>query len=628
MKFRYWIAACVLGVSGSSLSSCLDEFGDLNAAQGDIANPDPNQLFTGCLQQFEPMDYSAWFYDMPRMGMWSQCIVTISGNTDSMNKITEQGSVGSHVYDFLKMANDLRYRISQLSAEEKAKYEYLQYLCNPLQVFLSINDSDMYGSMQYSEADKGRYEDIFYAKFDTQDELVDIWLNELDAAINFLVSYQGVNEVGKQDIIYQGDLTKWAKFANSLKLKIAARLVNHDRPRAIQIVKDVLASPAGVMSSIEDDLVYNRGRYDNHWNNDFTEGAAHDVLLNFMKNNRDTRLLSVFTKNEFNAPVMQAFLDQNKGKDIPPYIKEQANFSADGKTFLGWKTEAEGGVGEPWVRYYGAPLKLDAGNDPNYAYVFDPNGTLLQLKTSAGGNRNYRPISYRNQEIVKGIYNFTYPDAPDATPDTDVQTTPWYGIYFSAAETQLLLAEFKLLDASIPGSAQTYLTEGCRLSAKMYDRAAELNQVPYYSKVCVNDKGDKTIKVTDEMIDAMLTHDAFQLNGTPAENLEKVYIQQYIHYIMNPIDQFVNVRRSGVPMKNSSVLAWQDFGGVISEDVIPRRFKVSEPADTDQLKELKIAAWKAQGFSYGTTAADPEVLHNERVALDKENPDFGEGPKL
>lgn len=623
MKFKYWIAACALGTG--VLSSCADKFGDLNAAQKDITDPDPRYLFTGCLQQFEPMDYSAWFYDMPRMGMWSQCIVSTAGNTDAFNKITEQGSVGSHVYDFLKMANDLRYRISQLPAEEKAKYEYLQYLCNPLQVFLSINDSDMYGSMQYSEADKGRYEGIFYAKFDTQDELVDIWLDELDAAIDFLVAYQGMNDIGKQDIIYQGDLEKWAKFANSLKLKIAARLVNHNRQKAIQIVNEVTSSPAGVMTEIGDDLVYNRGRYDNHWNNDFTQGAAHRELLNFMKKNRDTRLLSVFTKNEFNGPVMQAFLDQNKGNDIPPYIKENAKISDDGKTFEGW-TEESGG--EPWVRYYGAPLTLDAGNDPENKYIFDPSGTLLQLKSKGGGTKNYRPISYRNQELVKGIYDFTYPDAPDATPDTDVQTTPWYGIYFSAAETQLLLAEFNLLGANTPSSAQAHLIEGCRLSAKMYDRAAELNQVPYYTRTCVNDKGDKVIKVTDDMIEEMLTKDVFKLDGTPAQNLEKVYIQQYIHYIMNPIDQFINVRRSGVPMKNSSVLAWQDFGALAPVDRIPRRFKVSEPPITDQLKELKMAAWKAQGFSYGTNAADPDVLNSERVALDKENPQFGEGPNL
>ena len=33
------------------------------------------------------------------------------------------------------MINDLRYQISQMSDEDKARYGYIQYLCNPLAVF-------------------------------------------------------------------------------------------------------------------------------------------------------------------------------------------------------------------------------------------------------------------------------------------------------------------------------------------------------------------------------------------------------------------------------------------------------------------------------------------------------------
>ena len=80
-----------------------------------------------------------------------------------------------------------------------------------------------------------------------------------------------------------------------------------------------------------------------------------------MKDNRDTRLLSAFTKNEFNGAVIQAFLDQ--GKEIPPYIAENAIIE-DGK-FKGWT-----GPGEPWVRYYGAPLKIGAGLEENNKWIF------------------------------------------------------------------------------------------------------------------------------------------------------------------------------------------------------------------------------------------------------------------
>lgn len=621
MKLKYILTSCLFGAG--VLSSCSDEFKDINTSQSAISKPVPSFLFAECLREFEPMDYAAWFYDYPRMASWSQCIVSPGGNLDGFNKITEQGSVGSHVNRTLRMVNDLRYQISLMNESDKAKYEFMQYLCNPLLAISALNDTDMYGSKQYSEAEQARYTGNFLPKYDTQEELVDILLNELDETIKYLSTHEVKYSLGIQDFIYKGDVKKWAKLANSLKLKIAARLINTDRAKAIKIVNEAVASPVGFLESAEDDLVYNRGKNDNHWNNDFPQGAGSAVFIDFLKKNRDTRLLSAFTKNEFNAPVVQAFLDQKK--ELPPYIKENADIK-DGK-FLGWKKES---LGEPWVRFLGVPLQVAAGQKKENEWYFDPTGLLLQLQTAEGGKRNYSLISFRNQELVKGIYDFTYPDAPNVAPDKDILNTPWYGIYFSAAEVELLLAEFNLLGAKTPKTAQAHLTDGVRLSAYVYDRAAALNQVPYYSRANVNDKGDALIKINDEMVDKMLENDAYKLTGDKKSDLEKVYIQQYIHYIMNPTDQFVNVRRSGVPMKDSKLLPWQAFDtkGIDYTPLIPRRCKVSEPGPDDQLHDITLEALKAQGFSYGSDNADPAVLNAQRVWYDKENPQFGEGPKI
>ena len=216
MKLKYLFASCILGAG--LLSSCADEFKDINSSEGDISTPNIRFLFTECLYQFEPMDYSAWYYDFPRIGAWGQCIVSPSGNVDSFNLITEQGSTGSNIYDTLRMINDLRYQISQMSDEDKARYGYIQYLCNPLAVFLAMGDSDMYGSLQYTEAEMARYGGTLYPKFDTQEELYDYWLKELDEAINYLTTNNISDILGNQDFIYNGDVKKWAKFANSLNL--------------------------------------------------------------------------------------------------------------------------------------------------------------------------------------------------------------------------------------------------------------------------------------------------------------------------------------------------------------------------------------------------------------------------
>lgn len=623
MKFKYLFASCLLG--SGLLTGCVDDFADLNSNPGDITKPNIRFLFTECLRNVEPMDYAAWHYDYYRTSTWTQTTVMNGGNSDNMNIVTEQGSTGYHVNRLLRMTNEVRYQISLMSGDEKEKHEYIQYLLNPLLVMIGMNDSDYFGNRQYSEAEQARYTNppIFKPKYDTQEELFDIWLNELNATIDYLTKNKITDVLGTQDFIYNGNIQKWAKLANSMKLKLAARMIHTNKDKALTIVKEVVESPAGVIGE-GDDLIFNKGKYDNHWNNDINVGIAADQLIEFMKENKDTRLLSVFEKNQFNGPVVQAFLDQKK--ELPPYIKEYIiTEEKEGKTvFTGWKAP-----GEPWVRYYGAPIEIGASTNNDYKWIFNPSGDLFTLKTANGSDKKYTPLSYRNTEMIKMIDNFTYPDAPDVTPDKDIERVGWSGLYFSAGEVNLLLAEFQLLGAAVPNSAQNYLSEGVRLSALAYDKIAELNKVPYYFRVSANDPLDKSIKVNESMLQEMLSTEAVQLNGDVKANLEKVYIQQYIHYIMSPMDQFVNVRRSGVPMKNSEILPWVEFDKKMDmSSYIPRRGRVMAPTQTDIMYDITVQTYKDQGFTYGTDSDNPSLLNSERIWYDKNAPQFGAGPQL
>lgn len=102
MKYKYLAIACLLGIGGLSFTSCTDEFSKINSSEADINDPDIRYLFTQCLYEFEPMDYTAWFYDIPRMSTWMQCTVGqmeantsgVNGNSSGFNLITEQGSIG------------------------------------------------------------------------------------------------------------------------------------------------------------------------------------------------------------------------------------------------------------------------------------------------------------------------------------------------------------------------------------------------------------------------------------------------------------------------------------------------------------------------------------------------------
>lgn len=625
MKYKFIAATLFLGAG--LFSSCLDDFAEINSKPEDVTTPDIRYLFTSCLAEVEPMDYSAWYYDFNRVANWSQATVSRGGNLSSINLITDQGSIGYQVNRLLRLVNEVRFQVSKMSPEDKAKHEYIQYLCNPLLVYVGMYDSDMYGSRQYTEAEQARYTDppILKPKFDTQKELFEVWLKELDETINYLTTNNISSGLGGQDFIYRGDLKKWAKLANSMKLKIAARLINEDKARAIKIANEVAKSPAGVLSETGDDFVFNKGKNDNHWNNDISASMniGNKQLIDFLVANRDPRLRIIFQKNDFSSKVVQAFLDQKK--TLPPYIANNViTEEVDGKTvFKEWKAP-----GEPWVRYYGVPLEIGASKVEDNKWYFNPDGTLFTLLTKEGKEKKYSPLAYRNEEIVRGQQDYNYPVAPDEKPDRDIEDWGWYGLYCSAGEINLLLAEFKLLGADLPKSAQEYLTAGVTLSAKAFDNIAAKNHIPYYDKTS-SDKFDVSIKLKDGEIETMLAHAPYQLNGSVAENLEKVYLQQYIHYLMSPIDQFVTVRRSGVPMKSSTIYKWEALDSQTDyTPLIPRRFKVSEPSPTDILHDIAVEAYKAQGFTYGSGNDIPATLNTERIWYDKKAPQFGEGPNV
>ena len=137
---------------------------------------------------------------------------------------------------------------------------------------------------------------------------------------------------------------------------------------------------------------------------------------------------------------------------------------------------------------------------------------------------------------------------------------------------------------------------------------------------------EATLQLKDGEIDKVLSNADYQLSGSLKEQLEKVYIQQYIHFLLFPQEQFVQVRRSGVPMRNSKLLPWVNFTNNDANFNIPRRWTINTPLESAQMYQIKVDAFKAQGYTTGTQ--DPTTLNKERVWYDHGAPNFGEGPNF
>ena len=151
--------------------------------------------------------------------------------------------------------------------------------------------------------------------------------------------------------------------------------------------------------------------------------------------------------------------------------------------------------------------------------------------------------------------------------------------------------------------------------------------MPYYfsDPVYINETEAEAAAtmLRDGEIAALLGLPAYDLT---TDALEKVYIQQYINFMNTPNDIWTTVRRSGCPKKGSAYLPWEEATVSGAEIPIPRRMTVGTPTEDDINYANKQAAVEEQGFTSGTP--DPAVLSAERLWFDKQNPDYGAGPKL
>jgi hypothetical protein len=617
MKTTYKIIFALIFIAAWGCDK--ERFAELNSNPSTLSEPDLRYSVSKSIEQMYNDDYTVWFYNnFQYVFPWNQVTTMQGGNTADFNRMGARG--GQNLYrELFPQTMDVRMRIEAMPDEEKAAYQSLKAITYPVQIATALTVTDNVGSLVYTEAGLAPYTNppLLTPKLDNQETLFNTWLTELDNAITVFTTAEDQFKIGTQDLIYGGDYGKWAKYCNLLKLKIAARLVNKNRAKALQIAQEVVNSPAGYMNDLSDDFIYRRGIKYYGTGNGFWIGYAGKNLVDFLVENKDPRVRFIFEKNHFNGEIVQAFLDADKS--LPPYIAPYVNVDAEGN-FAGWNAP-----GEPWVRYHGAPLSPDKTIDAAYDIYFN-QGSYNRL-AAEGVEKTYAATSLYSEKLTRTSYDYTYPTRPGGRLLELKDNDPAHNVVLgSSAETNLYLAEFRQLGASLPKSAQEYLDWGVELSVRRADALAQNNQMPYYHADPVyldpNEAAAAATKLRDGEIAALLENPVLDLS---ADALEKIYIQQYINFMNTPNDLWTTVRRSGVPKKGSEYLPWENFTSSGNEMPIPRRFEVGTPTQDDLNYSNKLAAVQEQGFTTGDNS--PAVLSSQRLWFDLENPAYGEGPK-
>lgn len=625
MKNISIVASLLLAGSSLLMTSCQDDFAELNVDPSSVSEGNVGYLFSQGVLEFEPSDYTYWFYNAEQIYKWMQIMVPTSGVTST---IFDGGSGTSSSIRVLKYLNEIKYVRSQMTPEESAAYAQYEAAMNVLCVYMGIFDSDFIGDIPYTEAAQALHGGTLTPKYDRVADLYDLWLTQLDENINTFTTAEKQEFDPVQDPVFGGQAAKWAKLANSLKLKIAARLISQDRARALQIAEEVVNASCGYINDEADDFLFNKATnntsnndYVYHWSNGILQSSAgSQSIIDLMVNNLDPRVRFIFQKNDWNSKVVQLFFDAKRQDDVPSYIMDKINYTVgtDGTyKFESWKAP-----GEPWVRYHGLPLAFNAGQQAGiYGDWFN-----YSINCKYDDNYTYMPFSMFQTEQVYGRIDFTLPVASGDAVIQDVDDMPWYGMYLTTAEVNLYLAEFKLLGANLPQTASEYFNTALRASVEEYDRLASLNRIPYYGTTYNYDPNEKVIDLQEGEIETMMSHEAYQLTGNNTEDLEKVYVQQTLHFLMSPIDAWVTCRRAGIPKIGSKIWDRTDYsanGLPITE--VPRRTVLSAPSPTDLMYDILIQAYETQGFSIGSANG---VLNSERVWQDQGAPQYGEGPSL
>lgn len=99
--------------------------------------------------------------------------------------------------------------------------------------------TDAYGEVPYTEATQGISEGNISPVFDDQETIYDGILADLETANTVLAGQSNISG----DIFYDGDIAKWQKFANSLRLRLLLRISDVANAKAVSGMQQIVGDP-------------------------------------------------------------------------------------------------------------------------------------------------------------------------------------------------------------------------------------------------------------------------------------------------------------------------------------------------------------------------------------------------
>ena len=494
-KIHQYIGIAVVALASLTAASCSsdDTMTDINTDPSKAATMDPNaQLTTAELQTYGDLGmveiYRNYHYafDQQLMGCWN---TTNYGGHHTIDN-NEMSRVWTSLYPTAVK------NIVDAIAHADSKPN-LKAVASVYRVYLMSLITDIYGDCPYTEAGLGFIKGISNAKYDEQKNIYYDFFNQLDSADRELYA---ANDKVTGDVIYNGDVAKWKKLANSLRLRYAMRISNVEPDKARQEFEKALNADGGIIESADDDA------YIHYMTTSMSFGQE---SYSDYRGNRLSQLL--FGNDPANNPSYICSTFFNKLKDTgDPRTYRICRFYYDGlMSATGPDNRID--LTDEMISQHQKMEPCDPG-----AYSWDawPTGYTSDLLTEMAKTNSKINPSLAREVRPKLANNFLKTDNP--------------GIIMTSAEVDFLLAEATLKGWNVGrGSVDDLYWQGVR-------KAMDLLSDRYDCKP-VSDEEFNTYKANNS------------IGHTNDQKEEAINTQAWILHFTNPAECWANVRRSGYP---------------------------------------------------------------------------------
>ncbi len=543
----------MVSLAALGMTSCGD-FGDTNIDPEHLneGNVPYEMIFSNAQHQALGSDWDMWRTGSIYAAQWTQQLSSIDW-WDWYGRYEWSDGYSASFWDtFSSDRGAMRDVTTCYDLWKDTEGRELDYnIARVMRIYAFAKMSDLYGDIPYSQA--GRPALYSYPVYDTQEDIYKSMLAELDEAQANLGS--GTATMGEHDLYFQGDAAKWKKFANSLMLRLAMRLVKVDAATAKTYAAKALAN--GVQTSIDDNVKLDHagGVTTNDSAEPFAKIHAHEdrefyvatTLVDMLKATNDPRL-----------GLICAVVPTQDGKQYTDIQKNSA----------GTWTEAD----------YG---------DMSFA---------AQRGMPVGGYNNNSASQYFVGQVDADFQNAdflanygAYISSPNRATYCD-PTGPTFIVTY--AQTCFLLAE-AAQRGYISGSAESYYNKGVTAAFEQFE------QFPAYAYALAALNADATVGIAGG---TLAQYAAAYLAANPfnsSKALEQINTQYYITTFGDPHEVFANWRRSGYPELTPAPMAALD-AACATDGSIPRRFRYPSSEAQINATNYNAAVSNMGGDTFGT----------------------------